>query len=87
MALLLEKLMLTTGGCGITPAAITDHGNDDDHDHDYYYDDVSCAAAAELAAGVADFYAALATPSAQQSGKLSIAHVVPPDEFATGFPL
>ncbi len=84
VALLLEKIMLTTGSCSIAnDSATAPPWTPDAHDDDA----PSCAAAAELAAGVADFYAALATPSAQQPGKLSIAHVVPPDEFATGFPL
>ena len=46
---------------------------------------LTAAQVAELAAGIADFYASLTTTTTR-AGELSIKRVVPPDEFATGFP-
>ena len=43
--------------------------------------------AAELAAGISDFFYSRSTPNKDDATKLSITGVVPPDEFATGFPL
>ena len=72
IALLLDKMLLFGGNSSIS------------HDGDKV---PSADASAELAAGIADFYASFASPSTSTPGKLSIEHVVPPDEFATGFPL
>lgn len=72
IALLLDKLLLFGGSSSSRSTSHVDGDN---------------VPFAELAAGIADFYASFASPSASTAGKLSIEHVVPPDEFATGFPL
>jgi trehalose/maltose hydrolase-like predicted phosphorylase len=55
--------------------------------HDATADAGALARMAPVAAGIASFYASRATRDADGSGRLSLHNVVPPDEFATGWPI